>query len=117
VTTADGVMVPPELCRALSRLAVLGLAEQARRDGGLYPAPGLAELLSELSARGHAPATLEARAVSLGSGAAAEVIGCAARSARRLAAAGVLRAERAGRDWRIDRDSAEDYARRRRSAA
>jgi excisionase family DNA binding protein len=115
----DGVVVPPDLCRALSRLAVLGLREQSRRDGGVLPVPGLAAVLAELSACGHVPATVDVRAVSpLGSGAAASVLGLSPRSARRLAAAGRLRAVRTGRDWAFDRQAVEDLAAwRRRNAA
>ena len=51
----DGVVVPPGLAPVVARLAVLGLAEMSRRDGGAPRVPGLAALLGELSARGHEP--------------------------------------------------------------
>ncbi|MGO9502741.1 MAG: helix-turn-helix domain-containing protein [Streptosporangiaceae bacterium] len=113
--TDAGVRVPRELCGVVARLAVLGLAELSRRDGGLSPAPGLAALLSELSARGRGRATVRVPLMApLGSSEAAQMAGVSARSVRRLAAAGRLRARRQGRDWLIDPDAIEDCAERRR---
>lgn len=115
---ADGVMVPAELCGPVLRGLVRDLAEQSRRGGGLSPAPGLAALLNALAEVGQPGRVIGVRAVrQLASDQAAEVIGCSARSARRLAASGVLRATRPGHEWLIEADSAEDFARRRRSAA
>lgn len=109
----DGVLVPPGLCGAVARLAVLGLREQLRRDGGLPAAPGLAAVLTELSSGGRAPETVVLLA-PFSSREAAELAGIDPRSARRLAASGRLIARRRGRDWEIDRQSAGDYARERR---
>lgn len=40
---------------------------------------------------------------------AAEIIGCNASRIRQLMKAGKLRGERVGRDWLVDRKSAEEY--------
>jgi hypothetical protein len=113
---AEGVIVPPHLCRALARLAVVGLAELSRRDGGLTTAPGLAALLARLDASASGPAveTMEAQRW-LAAREAAELAGTSARHARRLAAAGRLIARRRGRDWEIDEASARDYGRERKA--
>jgi excisionase family DNA binding protein len=111
-----GVTVPPELARVVARLAVLGLAEMSRRDGGAPRVPGLAALLTELSARGHEPPTVASCLPLSTSREAAALLGLSCRSARRLAASGRLIARRQGRDWLIDRESIEDYARGRRAA-
>jgi excisionase family DNA binding protein len=115
---APDVTVPGELARPVARLIVLGLAEQSRRDGGLRPAPGLAALLGRLDGfeSETAPAMLaETRWACVRE--AAAVIGCSAQFTRRLAASGRLIACRAGWEWLIDRQSAQDYARRRTGAA
>jgi excisionase family DNA binding protein len=112
----DGVVVPPGLCRVVARLALLGLADRGRRDGGAPVVPGLAQLLGQLDAagNGHAPATVVLPSW-VTAGEAAEVMGLSRRSVRRLAASGRLIARRPGHEWQVDRQSAEDYARRRRA--
>jgi hypothetical protein len=122
----NGVTVPPELCRVVARLAVLGLAEVSRRDGGLRPAAGLADLLTRLDMSaprrapdpmGSANSPLAGSTPLLGSGwltvsEAAAVIGTSPRQIQRLAG-GRLRARRTGHVWLIDSDSAGSYARER----
>ena len=110
-----GVIVPPELCRTVARLAVLGLADRVRRDGGSSVPPGLAALLAELdkSAGGPGFATVEAPSW-LAAGEAAHLTGTSARHVRRLARSGRLRARKRGRDWEIEQASAADYGRERR---
>lgn len=114
----DAVTVPPELARVVARLAVLGLAEMSRRDGGAMPrVPGLAALLTELSEVGHVPETVVPLAPFTTSREAASLAGLSCRQVRRLAANGRLIARRQGWEWQVDRQSAEDYAVRRRQRA
>ena len=111
--TGGGVVVEPGLCRAVARLAVLGLAELSRRDGTVRAVPGLASLLAQLdAASGNVPVTVDST-VPLTSTEAARIVGVTPRMARHLAATGRLIAVRRGRDWQISRQSAEDYARGR----
>lgn len=120
------VAVPGPLRRAVARLLVLGLAEQSRRDGGVRPAPGLAQFLHELDRPASGPAVGKIALSPYTTGwvstrEAAELTQLNERQVRRLAASGRLIARRAGRDWLINRQSAQDYAgdtrRRHRSAA
>ena len=96
---------------------VLGLAEQARRDGGLRPAPGLRDALERLLADlGNAPATMETPRSSpswLSVREAAEVARTPARTIRHLADTGRIRAVKIGWAWAIDADAARDYGRTR----
>jgi Helix-turn-helix domain len=117
--TNGGVTVPPELCRPLARLAVLGLLEVSRRDGGAHPAPGLVTLLEQMSANGPVLPTVgnvDGAPCWLTAGEAAAVTGCSARQMRRLAG-GRLRARKHGRAWMIDAASAADYAETRSKVA
>jgi excisionase family DNA binding protein len=109
----EGVTVPSPLCRAVARLAVLGLAELARRDGGAPPAPGLAALLCALDAAATGSPVGRVEPVPVTVTEAAALAGVSPRRVRQLAASGRLRARRHGRAWLIDRDSASDYGKDR----
>lgn len=114
---SDGVLVPAGLCRPLLGLVVLGLAERARRDGGVQPVPGLVALLTELdmAGNGRVPAMVGS-SWWVTAGEAAALAGISGRSVRRLAASGRVIARRAGHEWLIDRQSAIDYGRARNAA-
>lgn len=112
------VTVPPALAGPLLRAALDGLTWRSRRDGGLRPAPGLAALLSELAAAetaasGTPPVTVEHERPTVTAGEAAALAGISPRRVRELARAGRLIAARHGRDWQVDRQSAQDYGRRK----
>jgi excisionase family DNA binding protein len=113
----DGVTVPPHLARVLARLAVLGLAETARRDGGVPSAPGLARLLADLDGFPAAtPVAIVDVRVPFTVSQASEACGVTRQWVRRLAGQGRLRGRRAGAMWLLDADGVEDYARRRNAA-
>jgi excisionase family DNA binding protein len=116
----DGsVLVPAEIAGGLLRLAVLGLRELVRRDGGAV-APELHRLLyalHEAAEAAEAPEVEPATTCACGSSRAGYVIvaeasgllDCSPSWVRFLARRGVLQATRAGRDWLIDRASLDAY--------
>lgn len=110
-------ILPGSLTRAVVETAVLALADEARRDGALRPAPGIALLLRQLdvSATRHPVATMDpTRWITVAE--AAPLAGITERSVQRLAASNRLIARRHGeRVWQVDHDSARDYGRNRNS--
>lgn len=116
---ADGVLVPPELCRTLARLAVVGLAELSRRDGGLRPMPGLNDVLRDLehadiAGTGSTLAKVDPEPLTVK--AAALEMGVSERRVRQLAESGAIIARRHGRAWLVDATAAQEYRRERRRA-
>jgi hypothetical protein len=104
--------------RQAARALILGLAEQARRDGGLHPATGLTRELERLMSEvGRVPASMETAPPQgsqwLTTGQAAELAGTSPRQVRRLAGSGRLIGRRHGWEWMIDADSARDYGKDR----
>ncbi|WP_055491694.1 helix-turn-helix domain-containing protein [Streptomyces sp. TP-A0356] len=113
-----GVVVPLELAGLVAVLLGYGLDVFEARNGGLPALPGLRLLRAQLSAasgtRGRRVVPPVQPAVTyLTSGEAAKVMGLSARRVRELAADGVLRSRKSGRDWQIEADSAYDRRRRR----
>lgn len=111
-----GVTVPLELARPLAAVAVLGLADYARRNGGpAVVAPRLQELITALAASASACATPLARVGprQLTTAQAALVMGVSPQRVRQLAAGKRIIASKTGRDWLVDAQAAEDYGRHR----
>lgn len=111
-----GVVVPAALCRPLAAVAELGLADYARRNGGpAGVAPRLRELLAALAASASACATPLARVEprQLTTVQAAPVMGVSPQRVRQLAAEKRIIARKAGRDWLVDAQAAEDYGKER----
>jgi excisionase family DNA binding protein len=116
----DGsVLVPAEVAGSLLQVAVLGLRELVRRDGGAV-APELQRLLYALhdaAEAADAPEVEPAASVASGSASgsyatvaqAAFSLGCSQGWVRSLARRGLLLASRAGRAWLIDRASLDAY--------
>lgn len=112
-----GVMVPPELAGLVAVLLGYGLDAFEARNGGVPDVPGLRLLREQLSAasgtrRRRMVPPVQPAVTYLTSGEAAQVMGLSARRVRELAADGVLRSRKSGRDWQIDADSAYDRRRR-----
>jgi hypothetical protein len=105
--------------REAARALVLGLAEQARRDGGLRPSPGLTRELERLMSEvGRYPGSMESASSPpqgrwLTVDRAAGVAGTSPRTVRRLAASGRLIAVKHGWAWMVDADSAASYGKDR----
>lgn len=116
----DGdVVVPAHLARRLAALATLGEHVLRERDGGLLLERGLASLIDDLRMSASRPAVVTVGVAEgdwIPAAEAASLAGVSWRHAERLASRGILRARKTGRDWLIDRQAAEDYARRRRVA-
>jgi excisionase family DNA binding protein len=122
--TADGVVLPPHLAKLAAWLienSFNDLLERMRRRTGTTPdIPHLSELrrLLAVAACGRPAAIVgsSARAPSFTTTAeAARVMRLSERTVRHLAATGRLIARKEGRDWAIDRQSAEDYQRTERT--
>ncbi len=122
------VIIPPALA-AVSERRFATADEWLMRLNGVMPnSPEVDELREELRAAARTasgqPAVilrLVAERSWLTVSEAADVMGVIPRSVRRLARGqlekpGRIRARRAGRDWQIDRQSAEDYGRERRDS-
>lgn len=117
---ACGVVVPAELAALVDRLLGYGVEVLAARNGALPRVAALDGLraqlhLSAVAARGGRSRTLvplRSAARDLSVREAAQVMGLSVRHVRYLAATGALIARKRGRDWWIDADSADGYARR-----
>lgn len=111
-----GVVVPPELAGLVAVLIGYGLEVFEARNGCSPDVPGLRLMRAQLSAASGSrrrmvvsPAQPSVRYLTVGE--AAEVMGLSRRRVRELAADGVLRGRKHGRDWQIDSDSAHDRRR------
>jgi excisionase family DNA binding protein len=112
--------VPGPLCVPLAKLAIIGARTLSDRDGGaLVLEHGVASVLAALAtaasggqvrtvASSH-PAWISVREAS-------EITGYSARWLREIAHGGQVIARRAGRDWLLDRQAVEDYAKGRKVA-
>jgi excisionase family DNA binding protein len=114
----EGMVIPPHLVEPCLMLLRAGEWAWERQNGGFprrWDLPGLHKILAaaRASASGRPPAILgsQARTPDTTTGEAARVMGISERRVRQLAAAGRLIARKRGRDWLIDRQSAEDYRR------
>jgi len=119
----EGAVIPSHLVKLAAFLVEYAAKELGSRNGGPPRMPDLPELRKILdaavaAASGRPSVTMEApsRALLTTSQAAA-LMDISARRVRHHAAAGRIRAERHGRDWLIDPDSARDYRGRERTAA
>jgi hypothetical protein len=115
------VTVPAHLARQLALLANEGATVIRKRDGDLHLTQDMHDLLVELRLTGMASASGNgARTVGPASArwvsareAAQLAGGISDRRVRQLAREGRLIARRAGRDWLVDADSAQDYGKGR----
>jgi Helix-turn-helix domain len=109
---------PPPLMRFIDRLLTRALRDLAAQNGHVPTVASLQEFLNDLRfASETAIARLPVRADQpswVPVAEAAEIAGCSPQWIRRQAAHGSVRGHKHGRDWLIDRGSAEDAARRRR---
>jgi excisionase family DNA binding protein len=119
VSADEGVTVPGELAGLVDLLLGYGLAVLQQRNGAAPTVAGLDGLRVQLqvaaaSASGRPRRILAvpvARAPELTVTEAARSCGLSARQVRRLAESGALIARKRGRDWLIDRQSAEQRSR------
>jgi len=114
----------PEVCEALLRIALGGMVQESRGAGGLRPAPGLADALSDLADAGtsgtrHGLGRIgPAEASRIGCRLAAEILGVSQRQVERYVASGRLDAERIGGTLVLNERQVRELARERhRSAA
>lgn len=109
-----GVVIAPHLAKLAAGLIEHGINDLTHRNGASPTIRHLAELRRVLAAAasGTPSATLEPQArTPYTTAEAASVMRLSQRRVRHLAATGRLIAVRRGRDWQIDRQSAEDYRR------
>jgi hypothetical protein len=117
--SAEGAIIPPHLVEPAARLIEFGVKYLEMCNGGPPNSRTLASLRKTLdaaraSASGRPSVTLEPQArTPYTTRQAAAVMGISERRVRHHAATGRLIAIRRGRDWAIDRQSAEDYRRER----
>lgn len=116
----DGVIVPAGLTRPLARLAVIGARKLQEDSGGLPLAPGVAAVIAELARFTDEPGARSVSSAATGDwlspAQAADVAQISSQHVTRLCRRGRLIARRVESEWQIDRASAEDYARSRKSA-
>ena len=122
VQRVAGVVVPAEMCPALSRLLRLGM--QAARSNGYRVPVGLRDAVDAISSAGAdaamsptrqqiSPSDDTARRLTLSSKQVADVLGVDIRTVQRLAGSGELRGEQIANRWIFERTSVDEYKRKR----
>ncbi|MFC9637141.1 excisionase family DNA-binding protein [Streptomyces mirabilis] len=121
---SGGVVVPAQMAALVDKLLEYGLDALATRNGTLPEVAGLNGLRAQLTVAARAArgtgrrmVLAPARPSYVTVGEAAELLGVSPRYVRRLAAEGVIRGSKPGRDWQLDRDGLEGRRRRWQGAA